>query len=113
MKIKDLVDDDSKKLIDGGHVILTCSNCGKKLVDLLIVRPNELKSDGAPFVWNCTAKCCYCADKSFVTEVKGIFRAAGIIDVNPDNDQNWKEITALTDIVTDGDNVLFETAEVK
>jgi hypothetical protein len=79
----------------------------------LIVKPNEKKSDGTPFVWKCVAECCYCNDKSFITEVKGIFRAAGFIVEDKENPDHYTEITNLDDIVINEDNILFKTSRRK
>lgn len=101
----------TEKLIDGGHIYIKCSNCNKPLVDLLIVGPNAKKPDGTPFVWNCIANCCYCSDKSFKTEVLGIFRASGII--SEIDSENYKEITSLDDILTDDNDITFKVSRKK
>jgi hypothetical protein len=113
LKQEDEKEKPKEGLVDGGHVIIKCSNCDKPLVDVLIVKPNEKKSDGTPFVWQCVAECCYCNDKSFITEVKGIFRAAGIIIENKENPEHYTGITNLDDIVIDDDNILFKTSRRK
>jgi hypothetical protein len=113
LKQEDEKEKPKEGLVDGGHVIIKCSNCNKPLVDVLIVKPNEKKSDGTPFIWKCVAECCYCSDKSFITEIKGIFRAAGFIVEDKENPEHYTEITNLDDIVIDEDNILFKTSRRK
>jgi hypothetical protein len=97
-------------LKDGGHIFLECSNCNKKLVDIFIVKPDAKKEDGTPIKWNCQAECCYCNDKSFIKEISGIFRPAGIIKLNEDSEDAYKNITDITNIDYDDDFVFFKTA---
>ena len=103
----------SNILKDGGHVILECSNCNKPLVDLFIVKPNEKREDGTDFIWKCQAGCCYCNDKSFITEVKGIFRPGGIIKVSDENEDVYRNIVDIVDIEYDDNFVLFKTSRKK
>ena len=113
LKKEDSIENKKEGLVDGGHVILSCSNCNKPLVDILIVKPNEKRPDGSPFLWNCVAQCCYCNDKSFVTEVKGIFRASGFIVEDKEDKDHYHEITNVDDIVIDENNILFKTSRRK
>lgn len=103
----------SSILKDGGHVILTCSNCNKQLVDLFIVKPDAKRDDGTDIIWKCQAECCYCSDKSFITEVKGIFRPGGIIQIDPENEDNYKNVVNLTDVQYEDNLVIFKTKRHK
>lgn len=97
-------------LKDGGHIFLECSNCNKQLVDIFIVKPDAKKEDGTLITWRCQAECCYCNDKSFVKEVNGIFRPAGIIKLNENSEDAYKNLVDIVDIKYDEDFVLFKTA---
>ena len=103
----------SNTLVDGGHIILECSNCNKPLVDIFIVKPDAKREDGSDFLWRCQAECCYCKDKSFIKEVKGIFRPGGIIKVSPDNPDSYDNIVDIADINYEDDYVLFKTSRVR
>ena len=103
----------SNILKDGGHVILECSNCNKPLVDIFIVKPDAKKEDGSDFIWRCQAECCYCNDKSFIKNVVGIFRPAGIIKITDENEECYKNIVNIVDIEYDNDYVLFKTSRSK
>lgn len=54
-------------LDDGGHTIIKCSNCGKELCDIWVIRPTiQIDSE-------ITASCDFCGDKSFVQYIRGQF----------------------------------------
>jgi hypothetical protein len=91
------------KIKDDGNVIIYCSNCNKPLIDLLITNSD------ADFIWKCIAECCYCGDKSFIKEVKGIFRPGGCVTVNEKNPDHFTQDTLLLDIITEEDRVIFKT----
>lgn len=91
------------KIKDDGNVIISCSNCNKPLVDLFITDAE------ADLIWNCVAECCYCGDKSFIKEVKGIFRPGGCVTIDEKNPDHFKLNTLLVDIVTNEDKVIFKT----
>ena len=100
-------------LIDGGHVILECSNCNKQLVDIFIVKPDAKREDGSDFIWRCQAQCCYCNDKSFIKEIKGIFRPGSIIKISAENPDHYDNIVDIADISYEDDFVFFKTARSK
>lgn len=58
---------DNPTITDGEHVILRCSNCNRKLVDVWITSPEEVVTSTV------LAKCGYCGDKSFEKKIKGSF----------------------------------------
>lgn len=60
------------KIKDGGHKIIKCSGCNKPLIDVWITRPDF------DFQAKIRAKCCYCSDSSYLTDIKGIFHIGGI-----------------------------------
>lgn len=103
----------SNILKDGGHIILECSNCNKPLVDILVVKPDAKREDGSDIVWKCQAECCYCKDKSFMTEIKGIFRPGGIIKIDDKNEDNYENIVDLADVQYEDNFVLFKTMRHK
>ena len=94
-------------LTDNGHIYLSCSSCNKKLVDLFIVKKDETLN------WKTVAKCCYCGDKSFITEVSGMFRPCGIMEVSESDPDESKMITELTNVKTENDIIVFYTVKAK
>lgn len=46
-------------------VIISCSNCKCPLVEVIIVKEDDTKSE------KIVAECCHCQDKSFKTTIKG------------------------------------------
>lgn len=92
---------------DGGNIILYCSNCNKPLVDLFIT---DTQND---FVWKCVAECCYCNDKSFIQEVKGMFRPGGCVTVDKENPDHFTQDTLLADIIHDEEKIIFKTERAK
>ena len=94
-------------LTDNGHVILSCSSCKKDLVDLFVVKKDETLK------WNVMAKCCYCNDKSFITEVVGVFRPCGIMKISESNPDDSTLITQLSNIKTENDIIVFYTSKGK
>lgn len=95
------------KIEDHGNLIISCSNCNKPLVDLFITNTE------ADIQWQCVAECCYCGDKSFIKDVKGIFRPGGCITVDKENPDHFIQDTLLTDIVTENNKIIFKTARGK
>lgn len=69
------------ELVDGKHVIVKCSNCGKELCDVWIIQPSFKMSSKV------VAQCDFCGDKSYETAVDGKIQIGtvgdkiGIIDV--------------------------------
>jgi hypothetical protein len=90
-------------LTDNGHIYLSCSSCNKKLVDLFIVKKDE------SLKWKVMAKCCYCNDKSFITEVSGMFRPCGIMKISETDPDDSKLITQLANIKNENDTIVFYT----
>ena len=84
-----------------------CSSCNKQLVDLFIVKKDD------SLKWKTMAKCCYCNDKSFITEVNGVFRPCGIMEISETDPDESKMITELTNIKTENDIVVFYTVKAK
>jgi hypothetical protein len=84
---------------DGGHVILECSACNAKLVDLWVTKPTL--NVETSFV----AICCYCGDKSFATIVKGGVHIGGY--AHPD----WPDvpITKFKNVEIKGEVAYVET----
>lgn len=58
-------------------MILSCSNCNKDLVDIVISVPNE------PIETKVEARCAFCDSKSFTKLIKGKFRFSPIIGKSP------------------------------
>jgi hypothetical protein len=105
-------------LKDEGHVFLTCSACGKPLVDIWCVKKDVIDPrTGKPFVWKVQALCCYCGDKSFPVEVQGriVPGCVGIDIPNPDPDEAWdsKLQTKITRTETTGDTIIFHTTKAE
>lgn len=90
---------------DNGNLILKCSNCQKPLVDLFIV------DSSANFNWKCVAECCFCGDKSFITDVKGMFRPGGCITVDEKNPDHFLYDTYIDDIIYDEEKIIFKTSK--
>lgn len=95
------------KIKDCGNIILKCSNCNKPLVDLLIT------DSEADIKWKCVAECCYCGDKSFITEINGMFRPGGCITIDRNNPDHFVQNTLLIDIINDEDKIVFKTEKGK
>ena len=77
-------EEQSYRLTDGGHHIISCSGCRAKLMDVFITRPHEKRT------WKLRAICPFCNDKSFVAEFQGGFHYGGIAvphDENPNEDK--------------------------
>lgn len=81
-------------LVDGGHVILECSGCGSKLVDIWVIKPDAVRPDGQPFVWQGVAHCPYCGDKSFLKSWRGKFARHGYA-VNKPGDEDFTKFTDI------------------
>lgn len=86
-------------LKDCGHVILSCSACGKPLVDIWLIKPNAIDpAIRQPFRWKGKAICCYCGDESFPEEWQGRFASGpygqDIVDPDPEamNDSRIRHV---------------------
>jgi len=65
---------------DGQKLHLTCSACGKAIVEVWITHPKDPRQS------NLAATCPFCGDKSYPLPVNGVFHVAGengiyIIDI--------------------------------
>lgn len=92
------------KINDHGNIIIYCSNCNKPLVDLFIT---DAKAD---LNWKCVAECCYCGDKSFIKEVKGVFRPGGCVTIDENNPDHFTQDTLLQDIIQEDEKIIFKTS---
>lgn len=92
-------------LTDGGTVIISCSNCGEKLVRVLITRPNE-SIGGKVVEWKVRATCCYCKGKSKVETIKGGFHYAGWGEENK-QDAEMDYPKTVVDFIEPVDDVLM------
>lgn len=76
-------------LEDGGHVIVRCSNCNAGLLDIWRTLPHAVNPrTGKVFQWKVRANCPFCGDRSFVTEVEGVFHVGGYGEVKHDNEDD-------------------------
>jgi hypothetical protein len=65
-------------LVDGPHVILTCTSCNAPLADIWVTQPNLTDPiTREVFSTEFMAHCCYCGDHSFIEEVHGGFFPGG------------------------------------
>jgi hypothetical protein len=94
-------------LSDNGHVILKCSSCSKDLVDLFVVKKDD------SLKWKTVAHCCYCGDRSYITEVNGMFRPCGIMQLSDSDPDHSEMITELSNIKTENEVIVFYTAKGK
>lgn len=116
MKIYEKEEKDKKLspvLEDGGSIILKCSNCDNKLVEVWRTRPNE-KLGKNDVIWKLRAICCYCGDKSYPIQFKGGFHYKGIgkvIDKTRPEDEI--DVTKVINAEPVGDEVVFYTEKAK
>lgn len=101
---------DKVGLKDGGHVILSCSACGEKLVDIWITKKDAKDPrTGKPFRWKGKAKCWKCGDESFPVEWEGKFAVGsyGVDIVDPDPDaMNDSRVTSKVVRIEPADGML-------
>lgn len=88
-------------LVDGGHVILSCSNCNALLMDVFRTRPHE------PEVWRLRCSCPFCGDASFVAEVRGGFHYGGYGRIKKDDDSDDFPVTVVDPPEIDGETYFF------
>lgn len=112
MKAKQFDVNDERKavgLVNGGHTILKCSNCGKGLIDIFHTQPDAIDPrTNKPFEWKAQAICCYCGDHSYVTDIKGKFYLGGYCE-KPD-DENGNSLTqpdGFDEKTIDGETVMI------
>jgi len=91
-------------LVDGGHIILECSNCKAKLVDIWITKPD------APFKWKAKANCCFCGDESFAKTFSGKFNYVGF-SKEKDDGEDFDSYVKVIGIEKDFENIVFKTAK--
>lgn len=89
------------KLKNGTKSILSCSMCGKSLLEIWITQPN------VDMVTKVQATCPYCPERSFVNEVRGKFHAGPIFhEVNPETFDDV-QITVIKDVVNENNKTTF------
>lgn len=97
-------------LHDDGHIILECSSCGEKLVDIWIVKKNQIDPrTNKVFKWKGKAQCWSCGDYSFPKEWVGKFVPGhyGVDKVNPDPDgMNDSKVTSIVTKIDTVDGML-------
>jgi hypothetical protein len=99
-------------LEDGGHIILSCMACRKKLVDIWITLPKAIDpKTHKVFHWRVQASCCYCGDKSFVREFDGKFHVGGYGENKPDDPEQDIARTAISETLEMKDRILFHTVK--
>jgi hypothetical protein len=99
-------------LEDGGHTLIYCSNCGKGLLDIWKTQPNAIDPrTNKPFEWKIKAKCCYCKDFSFITEVQGKFSLAGFGKIKEDDESQDIPETFPGAINEEGDILIIDTVK--
>lgn len=82
MVCKNFEDREVIGLEDGGHTILSCSNCKRELVDIWVTSPKIKQT------FKYQANCPFCGDKSYVKDVEGGISFSGIFkDIDEDNDK--------------------------
>ena len=85
--------------MDADHVYMECSNCRKKLADILITNPDLDQT------WQVEVNCPFCGDKSYRKTIKGSFAPAGyFIQEEPEEGEAGIAVycfTDLDDIITD------------
>lgn len=64
---------------DGGEVVLECSGCGERLIEVWITSPDEGSE------WKLRAHCPHCNDKSWPVTIRGGFNLAGLDNTELDN----------------------------
>lgn len=97
-------------MMDSSHIILDCSNCRAKLVDIFIKEPDAKKPDGEPFEWRAKALCCFCDDESFTRRFTGKFTYAGF-SKEKDNGDDFDNYVKVTSVEKNLNEVLFKTAK--
>lgn len=80
----------SSGLKDCGNTFIKCSSCGKKLVNLWRIRPDELTEE---YMVDYQANCPYCGDKSFkVKETMGVTISGIYKDLKDDKEVKLTEV---------------------
>ena len=91
---------EKENLIDGGHKILSCSNCSAMLVDIWLTKPNAVNPvTKKKFEWKVQANCPFCKDNSFVDTIYGIYHYGGCGKIKDDNADDDIPSTIIVDFV--------------
>lgn len=91
--------DESTEIIDGGDVVMNCSNCDSNLLVLWITRPN------AEFDWKIKANCPFCGGETKEQEVHGMFHYAPYFKITNEEDME-SESKLYIETFTDNDGVI-------
>lgn len=97
-------------LVDAGHNIIYCSNCGAPLIDIWITNPKinmQIKIQ---------AICGHCGDHSFVREINGQFHyGPAYINKSGNYDENGECFSSLELPITDDEKelIIFKTNKVR
>lgn len=85
-------------------IIFECSNCDKKLVEVVITE------EDSSFHWTARAKCCYCQEEfSFQKEFCGHFSYKGYDVVDNLHPDGFKPLTNVIDVNYDKGLLTFIT----
>jgi hypothetical protein len=71
---------------DDGHILLKCSNCDKELIDIWLTHTEM------PIKTKIAAVCCFCGDKSFQKEIKGVYHLSACKNLSINNIINDNEV---------------------
>lgn len=101
-------------LKDGGHIILCCSACGERLVDVWLIKVDAKDpSTGQPLKSKGKAKCWKCGDESFPAEWRGRWALGAfgedVVNSDPTGANDSKITTKTVRIDTAGDMLIFST----
>lgn len=88
-------------LRDGGHILLSCSNCNAILADVWRTRPHERD------IWKVRCTCPFCGDKSFSVEIQGGFHLGGYGKVKADSVDDDFASTVMDNYDIQGDTFIF------
>lgn len=114
-KIREFSEDDEKEpvgLEDGGHTILKCSGCGRGLIDIFRTQPNAIDpATRKVFEWKVKAKCCFCGDHSYITEIKGKFHLSGYGVIKEDDPSQDIPETFPGETYEEGEVLIIETVK--
>jgi len=84
-------------------ITFSCSNCDKKLVQVVVTEKDD------QVVWKAKARCCYCGDSSFTKTFTGHFSYKGD-DVNePTHPDGLRALTNVVDVAYENDTIVFVT----
>ena len=111
-KLRDKVvtENENSPTTDGNHIILSCSNCNKSLLDIWLTKPD------ADISFKMTASCGFCGDKSWSQIIEGGFhlgitqdtKMSSIDQVYDDEDVKSGKVDAAYMITTTDDRHKFK-----